>query len=223
MKLQLTIDHGTDELILDYVEFLGETVDIVEIGYPILVTYGLALVRTIHERYPELELCVDAKVFHGGTGVTERCFEAGASIVSVLSAAPNPVITKMVEKAESFGGKIMCDMSAGAATIGRRASEIDELGVDYVAVHTGFLPEYDYDLDAHRRIIKPRVRPLDLASTVKRNLLKAKLAVGTGINEGNIKQVLALEPEIIMVGSAILDAENPMAAAERLHRYLPIG
>ena len=221
MKLHLTIDHGTDERILEYLEKAGPAVDIVEIGYPVLVTYGLTLVKAIHDRYPDLALCVDAKVFHGGTGVTERCFEAGASIVTVLSAAPNPVITRMVEKAQRYGGKVMCDMSCGAATIGRRASEVDELGVDYVAVHPGFLPEYDYDIDAHRRLIRPTVRPLDLAGVVKRNIRHAGLALNTGINESTIKQVVALNPQIIMVGRAILDADDPVVAASRLRRYMP--
>lgn len=223
MKLQLTIDHGTDEQILDHIEFLGEKVDIVEVGYPILITYGLELVRMLRARHPELEICVDAKVFHGGTGVTERCFEAGASIVTVLSAAPNEVISKMVEHAAHYHGKVMCDMSAGAKTIGARAAEVDELGVDYVAVHTGFLPEYDYDTAVHRNFLfKPKVRPLDLAGVVKRNLRHAGLAVGTGINQGNIKQVVELEPQIILVGRAILDAENPMAEADLLRRYMPM-
>ena len=222
MKLQLAIDHGKHHEVLQMVDLLADHVDIIEIGYPQMMTFGLGLIEEIRAAHPDLCLCVDAKVFHGGTGVTTRCFEAGANIVTVLSAAPNPVISKMVEKAASYGGQIMCDLSAPARSVAQRTAEVDELGVDYVAVHSGYLPEYDYDLETHRLLrFKPKVRPLDLAKVAKRNLRHARLAVGTGINESNIREVLALEPEVIMVGRAILDAEDRVAAAERLRRYMP--
>lgn len=221
MKLQLTIDHGKRHEVIAMVDMLADHVDVVEIGYPQVVTFGLELIEELRAAHPDLCICVDAKVFHGGTGVTTRCFEAGANIVTCLSAAPNPVIEKMVEKAKHYNGQIMCDMSAPARSLAQRTAEVDELGVDYVAVHTGYLPEYDYDLETHRRWFTPKVQPLDLAKVAKRNLRHAKLCINTGINEGNIREVLALKPEVIMVGRAILDADDRVAAAERLRRYMP--
>ena len=222
MKLQLTIDHGKRHEVLAMVDLLADHVDVVEIGYPQIVTFGLELIKDIRAAHPDLCICVDAKVFHGGTGVTTRCFDAGANIVTCLSAAPNPVIEKMVEKAKGYGGQIMCDMSAPARSVAQRTAEVDELGVDYVAVHTGYLPEYDYDLETHRFFgFMPKVKPLDLAKVAKRNLRHAGLCLNTGINESNIREVLALEPAIVMVGRGILDGEDRVAAAERLRRYMP--
>ena len=221
MKLQLTVDHGKRHEVIRIVDELAEHVDIVEIGYPQMMTFGLGLIEEIHAAHPDLCICVDAKVFHGGTGVTTRAFEAGAGIVTVLSAAPDPVIVKMVEKAKEYGGKIMCDMSAPARSFAKRTAEVDELGVDYVAVHTGYVPEYDYDLETHRRWFTPKIKPLDLAKVARRNLRHAELALGTGINEGNIRDVMKLDPEIIMVGRAIFDTDDHVMAAERMRRYLP--
>ena len=221
MKLQLTIDHGQYDQIVSITDQLAEHVDIVEIGYPMMMTFGLNIVKEVHERHPDLYICVDAKIFHGGTGVTERCFDAGASMVTVLSAAPDPVIHKMVEKARAHGGHIMCDMSAPARNFAKRTAEVDELGVDYIAVHTGYIPEYDYDIETHRSWFTPKIKPLDLAKVAKRNMRKAKLALGTGINEGNIREVMALDPEIIMVGRAIFDTDDRVMAADRMRRYLP--
>ncbi len=223
MKIQLTIDHGKDFEVLQLVDALAGVVDIIEIGFPQVVTFGLTMVKQIREKHPDLCLCVDAKVFHGGTGVTTRCFEAGANIVTVLSGAPNPVIAKMVKKSKAYNGKIMCDMAASPSAVGKRTAEVDELGVDYVMVPSGYRPEYDYDLETARRrwTIRPKVRPLDLAMVAKRNLRHAKLAVHTGINESNIRDVIALQPELILVGRGILDAEDRVAQAQRLERYLP--
>lgn len=225
MKLQLAIDHGKEHEILAVVEKVGPEVDVVEIGFPMVVTYGLSLVEKIREMLPAKPICVDVKVFHGGTGVTSRCFDAGANIVSVLSAAPDPVIEKMVAKAQIYDGEILCDMSAPANKVGRRTAEVDQLGVDYVMVSTGFKPDYDYDIDLPRRwSLRPKIKPLDLAGVVKRNTHHAKLALSTGIDESNIREVIGIEPELVVVGRAILDnADNDAraAAAARLHRYLP--
>lgn len=223
MKIQLTIDHGKDFEVLRMVDMMAGIVDIIEIGFPQVVTFGLTMVKEIRKRHPDICLCVDAKVFHGGTGVTDRCFDAGANIVTVLSGAPNPVIAKMVQKAEGHGGKIMCDMAATPSAVGKRTAEVDELGVDYVMVPSGYRPEYDYDLETARKrwSIRPKVRPLDLAAVAKRNLRHAKLAVHTGINESNIRDVIALSPELILIGRGILDAEDRVAQAQRLERYLP--
>ena len=222
MKLQLTIDHGKRHEVLRVVDIVADHVDIVEIGYPQIMTFGLGLVEEIRAAHPDIVLCVDAKVFHGGTGVTRRCFEAGANIVTVLSGAPNPVIGKMVQKAHAYGGEVMCDMSATPSATGQRTAEVDELGVDYIMVPTGYIPEFDYDLDAHRGPrMRTRVRPLDLAGVVKRNIRHAKLALHTGINETNIADVVKMQPEIVLVGRAILDTSDWALAADRLKRYMP--
>ena len=43
---------------------------------------------------------------------------------------------------------------------------------------------------------------------MKRNLIHADLAIGTGINEENIADVMKLDPAIVMVGRAIFHNEE---------------
>ena len=208
-QLQLVFDHGKRHELLQSADEMANYVDIIEIGYPELVTFGLDVVKDIHDAHPELKLCVDAKVFHGGSGVTRRCFEAGASVVTVLGTAPNPVIQQMVRHAHEYGGKIMCDVD-GIKRVGRRVAEVDALGVDYVSIASGFLMEHEYDLNKRDHGSIFQVRPLELAGAVKRNLLHAGLAIGTGINEQNIDLVMKLSPAIVMVGRGIYyDADSP--------------
>ena len=99
---------------------------------------------------------------------------------------------------------------------------ISALGVDYVMVPTGHIPECDYDLESHRRNwLQPRVRPLDLAGVAQSNLHHAQLAIHTGINQTSIRNVLALRPELVLVGRGILDTDNWTMTAERLRRFMP--
>ena len=205
--LQLVFDHGKRHEVIDVVDMMADHVDIVEIGYPELVTFGLDLVSEIHAAHPELKLCVDAKVFHGGSGITRRCFEAGAHIVTVLADAPNPVIQQMVRHAHEYGGKIMCDMD-GITKPGRRTAEVDGLGVSYVSISSGYMMEHAYELHKRRRGSIFQQQPLDLAKAVKRNLTHADLAIGTGVSMENIADIMALDPRIVMVGRTIFHVDE---------------
>lgn len=206
-ELQLTLDHGKRHELIRMADLMADHVDVIEIGYPELITFGLDVVSEIHEAHPGLKIAVDAKVFHGGSGVTRRCFEAGASIVTVLAYAPDQVIQQMVRHAKEYGGAIMCDLD-GVRNLGRRTAEVDKLGVSYCHVSTGFLMEHEYDLmkPTHGSIFQ--IRPLERAAAVKRNLIHASLALGTGINESNLEQVLKYNPKLVMVGRGIYAADG---------------
>ncbi len=207
-ELQLVVDHGKRHELLRVADIMADHVDIIEIGFPELLTFGLDVVKEMHEAHPNVKLCVDAKVFHGGTGITRRCFEAGASIVTVLASAPNPVIQQMVRHAREYDGAIMCDMD-GIKRPGRRTAEVDGLGVKYVSIASGYLMEHEYDLHKRNHGSIFQLRPLDLASAVKRNLLHAGLAIGTGINQDNVADVMKLDPAIVMVGRSIFQGDDP--------------
>ena len=227
-ELQLVLDHGKRHELLRSADIMADHIDIFEVGYPELITFGLDVVKEIHEAHPNLKIAVDAKVFHGGSGVTRRCFEAGASIVTVLAYAPDEVIQQMVRHAREYNGAIMCDLDGLGRHLGKRTAEVDRLGVDYCHVSTGFLMEHEYDLmkPTHASIFQ--IRPLERAAAVKRNLIHASLALGTGINEDNLDDVLKFHPEIVMVGRGIMtvdgayktSAERAQEVADRIRARL---
>jgi 3-hexulose-6-phosphate synthase len=204
-KLQMVLDHGKYDEVLRIADVLYGHIDILEIGYPQMVTYGLEIVSDIHKAHPDLPLCVDVKVYHGGTGITRRCFEAGASIVTVLASAPDPVIKKMVEHAHEYGGSIMCSID-NPKRLNKRTQEIDSFGVDYVCVSSGFMMEHLYELNKKKRPSIFQAKPLEFAATVKKNLHHAGLAIGTGINTSNIHEVMALDPAVVLVGRGIYES-----------------
>ena len=206
-ELQLTFDHGKRHELIRSANEMADHVDIIEIGYPELITFGLDLVKEIHDAHPNVKLCVDAKVFHGGSGVTRRCFEAGASIVTVLAYAPNEVISQMVHHAHEYNGAIMCDLD-GVRNLGKRTAEVDRLGVTYCHVSTGYLMEHEYDLMKPQKRSIFQMRPLERATAVKRNIIHSGLALGTGINEENLDEVLKFNPDIVMIGRAIYAADG---------------
>ncbi|MBP3892415.1 MAG: orotidine 5'-phosphate decarboxylase [Atopobiaceae bacterium] len=206
-ELQLVLDHGKRHELIRSADIMADHIDIFEVGYPELITFGLDVVKEIHAAHPNLKIAVDAKVFHGGSGVTRRCFEAGASIVSVLAYAPDEVIKQMVCHAHEYGGAIMCDLD-GVRNLGKRTAEVDKLGVRYCHVSTGFLMEHEYDLMKPTKMSIFQMRPLERAAAVKRNLIHSGLALGTGINEDNLDDVLKFKPEIVMIGRGIMTVDG---------------
>lgn len=206
-ELQLVLDHGKRHELIRSADIMADHIDIFEVGYPELITFGLDVVKEIHEAHPNLKIAVDAKVFHGGSGVTRRCFDAGASIVSVLAYAPDEVIQQMVCHAHEYGGAIMCDLD-GVRNLGRRTAEVDKLGVRYCHVSTGYLMEHEYDLMKPTKMSIFQMRPLERAAAVKRNLIHSGLALGTGINESNLDEVLKYKPEVVMIGRGIMTVDG---------------
>ena len=55
-ELQLVFDHGKRHELIRSADEMVDHVDIIEIGYPELVTFGLDIVKEIHEAHPNLKL-----------------------------------------------------------------------------------------------------------------------------------------------------------------------
>ena len=81
--------------------------------------------------------------------------------------------------------------------------ELDEMGADYIAVHTG------YDLQAEGQ------SPLDSLRTVKSVIKNSKVAVAGGIKPDTIKDIVAEEPDLVIVGGGIANADDPVEAAKQ--------
>lgn len=222
IKLQLTLDTPKVNECLELVEEVKDSVDIIEVGNPVLIESGLALVRMIKERYPRLTVLADAKIYHGGYYTAARCFDMGADIVTVLGVTSDQTVNGAVYSAMGRGKYIMADL-AGVSRPAVRAQELEALGVKYMCVPSGLPNEEGKSqmLDeveglgtrAKRAILG---RPLARANDVRRSLKHAELAVVGNIDENNISRVVQVEPGIIMIGRAIIETQDPGQAAREL-------
>ena len=85
-----------------------------------------------------------------------------------------------------------------------KVKELEEVGVDVLAVHTGA------DAQAVGR------EPIQDLEVMVQCAKKAKIAVAGGINSKTIAKYVALKPDVIIVGSAIGNAEDPVAEAKAI-------
>ncbi len=208
-KLQLALDDISLENALSLLQDLQDDIDIVEVGTPFMIQYGMKAVREIRKAFPELYILCDGKIMDAGAYEAEEMLHAGADCITVLAVTDDSTIRACVKTAEKYHADVMADMLC-VQNLASRAKELEQLGVDIIAVHTGV------DQQAQGRT------PLMDLKELKHAVSSARLAVAGGIKLDTVDAYLSLDPDIIIVGSGILREKDPCRAArdlcQRIHR-----
>jgi len=228
MRLQVTLDTPRIDQCSEIVDQIHEYVDIVEVGNPLIIESGLGLVEALRNECPQMDICADAKIVNSGHYIASRCFDKGASIVTIMGVAEDQTIEGAVAAAELVGGEIMADLT-GIADIATRSRELEDLGVRYLCGHTGYEDRHlaSNPLSDARPGIARAIRsvlgydnPLRELDLIRSNTTGRALPAIVGrINEENIDEVVAHEPELILVGRAIVTAIAPAHAAADLREH----
>ncbi|WJS82596.1 3-hexulose-6-phosphate synthase [Tetragenococcus halophilus] len=207
MKLQLAIDELSLEQALTQVDKLKQYIDIVEIGTPFLIDAGRKAVEQMKRKFPELEILCDAKIMDAGAYEAQLAYDVGADYVTVLGITDDLTINGCVEQAKKQGRKVMVDMIC-VKDFATRIPVLEELGVDVIAVHTGV------DQQQAGRT------PIEDLIEMKKYVKKAQIAVAGGINSKTVEDYIALQPDIVIVGSGILNVADPVYEASLIHSTL---
>jgi 3-hexulose-6-phosphate synthase len=204
VKLQIALDFLELEEALRLLEKVHPFADIIEIGTPCVIRYGVEAVRRIKQSYAAKEVLADLKIMDAGEGEARLGFEAGASIVTVMGVAHNETILGAVRAAAVFRGRIMADlMSVPSPT--QRALELEEVGCDIVCVHTATDARQSGE-DAFENV-----------KLLRSQLSKAQIAVAGGIDVRSAAAACESGADILVVGSGIVKAGEPREAARTLH------
>lgn len=207
MKLQLSIDLVRTPEAMDMVDRVHDIIDIVEVGTPMIMREGMYPVQEIRAKYPDVCLLADTKIVDGGNIEATDAFEAGADIVTVLGVSEDETIHGVVKAARKFGGKVMVDLIC-VANIPERAAQLDEMGVDYICVHTA--------VDVQQTGRSPYA---DLA-LLKPVLQNAKTALAGGVKISTIPLFRDMDPEIVVVGGALTKQPDIRKACEEMQAAL---
>ena len=207
MKLQLALDLVDKAGVLTEAAEFAPYVDIIEVGTPIIINEGLHAVKALAEAQPNATILADLKVMDAGSYEVSVAAAAGAKIVTILAAAEDHTIKGAVEEAKKHGVEILVDMIA-IKDLATRARELDAMGVDYIAVHTG------YDGQAAGE------SPLEDLKIIKANVKNAKTAVAGGIKLDTVEGVIAANPDLVIVGGGITQVQGDRIAVAKKFREL---
>jgi 3-hexulose-6-phosphate synthase/6-phospho-3-hexuloisomerase len=177
-------------------------VDWLEVGTPLLLAEGLHAVRAFRQEFPEVPIVADLKTMDGAGLEAEMMFKAGANMVVVMGQAHNASIIEQVKMAKKYGGKVMCDVMLCPDKPGR-ARQAQEMGVDYIIVHTGF----------DERNMVPDLSPLHDLPAVLAAVDIPVQAVG-GLTVQQAIQTLEMGAQIVVFGAPLVISGTEFKAAD---------
>ncbi len=112
-------------------------IDWIEAGTPLILGEGLHAVKALRERFPDHPIVADLKTMDGAGLEAEMMLKAGATHVVVMSQAHWASVEEMLKMARDLGGEVMADV-LNAPNKADAAKQMQDLGVDWIIVHTGY-------------------------------------------------------------------------------------
>ncbi len=211
-------DHVTTQVSLDVttiVEALDLArgarragVDWLEAGTPLILGEGLHAVRALREEFADVPIVADLKTMDGAGLEAEMMLGAGATHVVVMSRAHWASVKEMVEVTHRMGGEVMADV-LGAEDKAADARAMQDLGVDWIILHTGF--------DERRHVAG--VSPLDDLDRVVAAVDLPVQAVG-GLSIEQALETVRRGARSVVIGAPLAIQADRFATGEQFEQIL---
>lgn len=206
MKLQIAIDRLCLADLLRIAEQVEPAADVIEIGTSLIKEYGVTAVRQLRALLPRAVLFADTKIVDEARYEAELYIQAGADQFSVMGTAPLETIQTALTCARAHQRKLFVDLMETPDEKIRKLQAYHDVifGIHLAKDQTG-----------------------DLSSLVQRQVKllpkQAVLAAAGGIAVSQIGALAASGIEQIIVGSAVVQAEDPYQTAmvyrKEMERY----
>jgi 3-hexulose-6-phosphate synthase len=201
LLLQVAIDKAESLSVIAQVRGIA---DIIEIGTPLLKRFGIGAIATARELCPDTPILADTKTVDAGDLEAEMVFGAGARLMTVLSSTSPATHAAVGKVAARFGALVVVDTitESGKPEL-LPAGAIFPESFAYVGVHS----------PTDMRVAGDRsTAHINAVSEIRRRGFRVALAGGLGPE--TLDAVLAAEPEIVIIGSAITGADDPRRVAK---------
>ena len=183
--------------------------DYIEIGTPLIKSEGLDAVRKARQLFPDAVIIADLKTMDAGKIEAEAAAKAGASVMTVIGAAPESTIRECVEAGKHYGIKVAVDL-LGLENPVEFAARAKDLGVDWLDVHCAI----DQQMEGKD--------PFELLRAV-RKVSDLTLAVAGGVNSETAPACIEAGADVVIVGGAITKALDVKQATADIKKALETG
>lgn len=221
MLLQLALDTPHADTVRRLLDRTAGDVDIIELGTPLLIRYGVDIIAGIRRDHPDKKILADLKIADAGAVEAGLAFDAGADIVTVLGTAHPATLREAGERAKRSGGRVMADLITvrevdEAVSLARR---LDRSGLDYLCLHTAFDARRQGGTGGQGGPDGPdgpddSARTLESIGRVRAVVERAGLAVAGGLDPALIEQLIPHGPDIVVVGGYITGNPDPDRAVQ---------
>jgi 3-hexulose-6-phosphate synthase len=201
--VQVSLDVETIAEAMELAEIAVRAgVDWLEAGTPLILGEGLHAVHALKKHFPDKPLVADLKTMDGGYLEAEMMAKAGADMVVVMGAAHPATIRAVVRAARDYNIKVMGDVLAAPDKVAC-AKMMEEIGVDYIIVHTGY--------DERHEVLG--ASPLDDLEAVVKAVNVPVQAVG-GLSIKQAIQMPKLGAPLVVIGAPLaIDSDSFQAAS----------
>jgi len=193
MKLQISFDLVDLDKALTIGTEVAQYADVIEVGTILIYRHGITAVSRFKETFPDKIILADTKIVDRGKEVVEIFADAGADWLTVMSGTSAQVIHATTTAAHNADVKVMLDL-IDSASVGQSALEAKNLGADALLFH------------------QPYSETESLVFLDKWDMIKGNsslpIFVAAKINRANVDKIAALNPEGIIVGLSITEAED---------------
>jgi len=176
--------------------------DWLEAGTPLIKSEGMDIITELKKL--GRRVVADMKTMDVGGIEVEMASKAGADIICLMGVASDETIKEGVRAARRYGTEVMVDMM-NVEDVRKRAEEVEKMGVDYICVHTSI----DEQMKARN--------PFSMLEEVL-EVAGVPVAVAGGINAGMAKEAVEKGASIVIVGGAIIKAENVVEATSLIKK-----
>ena len=202
MQLQVAIDFLTTEDALALAAKVADSVDIIELGTPLIKAAGLSVVTAMKDAHPDKIVFADLKTMDAGELEADIAFKAGADLVTILGVAGDSTIAGAVKAARAHGKGIVVDL-IGVKDKAARAKEVTALGATFVEMHAGLDEQVEAGFTFGTL--------LEAGSTSG-----VPFSVAGGVTIATIGAVQEAGARVAVAGAAIYGAADPAVAAAEL-------
>lgn len=198
MKLQISFDINDLEKALLIAKQVYKFADILEVGSTLINKYGLESVKRFKKEFPEKTIYADVKLVDRIEDTIIDYAKIGANYISILAGTTNNIIHTGTQIAHENNCKIALDL-VDSRSLGQSAMDSKALDIDSIIFHGPHEAEnLEVLLEEWENVSGNTDTPIFIA----------------GITKENIKKIISLNPEGIIIGTEITHAASPEKEAE---------
>lgn len=201
MKIQVAIDRVKIDKAIELIEKFNGVVDIIEIGTSLIKDYGLLNLKDLILKSNKSLILGDIKTNDEGTYEFIMGYNQGFDILTVMGSSSLETIKKCYDVSKEYNKKMMIDLLECSYEKIKEISRFDEA---IYCLHTSI------DKSNSNNIIE------DLRDFKLRFPKIKNIAIAGGINLEIIKNLKNEDINIVVIGSSVTSAKDPVKALNEI-------